>query len=177
MDDDGIDREKLKEMNRLYGGRFVCYDAVDGSACWGRIKEVVYVNSQKGLMLAFVLNDRYVKYRAGLNQLAFLRFHPQGIQGPPKEHYRIREVRGDSILRFDQIDLEENVVDLEDEFNGMNSDELFFLYMKGKEEAEKNSARDIGVNSLKKSGEYYDRACKVLATRLQEMEDGQGNAD
>jgi len=178
MDSDGIDRAKLTELNLVYQGRFVCHDVLDGGSCWGKVKEVVYVNTQEGLKLAFVLNDRYVRYSRGTDLKRFRQFHV--ASKPDETFFSVRNVPGDSILQMDKIDLETDIVNIDERLEGMDSDSLFLIFMKGREQVvEGKSAMEIGMKHLMSADkEFDDKLKRELQSRLNvETEDDSGNSD
>lgn len=146
----------LDEPNPLdeYIGRFVCYEQLDGGACWGRIKAAVKVNTIEGEKDSFILADRYVRYTRNRNLKAFRRFYPDidesrmsrpmelavGPNGEPGENkaaeffHEVRKVNGDSTLRVESIDLDRDVVDADELLDLVDSKTLFEALLVGRNE-------------------------------------------
>ena len=62
-----------------YVGKYVCHTRLDGGACWGRIKSECQVNTLAGLVDAFILEDRYVRYLRTADKRAFRWFYPDAV--------------------------------------------------------------------------------------------------
>jgi hypothetical protein len=146
-------------------GKHVCYDAIDGGACWGRIKEVVKVNTMKGEVEAFILSDRYNRYVRGKNLKQFRQFFPD--KNDPTKHVsgqisgdgkfsddpdlflESRKIKGDSILQIRMIDLERDVVDVSDLIGKVDTDLLFQAFLDGRGMGENGrTALEIGMLHL-----------------------------
>lgn len=151
-----------------YIGKYVCYDQMDGGACWGKIKDEAVVNTMNGEKSVFILTDRYVRYVVGRNDKYLRRFYPDPSQQPTMyknmqrtsqgiqdicddKTYKIKKVYGDSTLRIESIDLENDIVDLEDILSVVNEEELFEALLKSFENdnvINGKTALEIGLYAL-----------------------------
>jgi len=180
-----ITDEDIALLNEEFQGKYVCYDANDGGACWGRIKCACTVNTMDGEKPAFILEDRYVRYARGTDAKRYYRYYPMGDgasgvsvgdDGLPEElWFQVKKVRGDSVLRFDQIDLERDVISMVG-FEGVSTDLLFLVFMAGREQGsvDGKSAIEIGLRSLMQSTEgrqLQERLKQELTERMEESDD------
>lgn len=170
-----------------YIGKFVCYTQMDGGCCWGRIKDEAIVNSMDGDKEVFILEHRYVRYVRTKNLKNFRRFFPDFAEGVSpgdasmamiygddkiqKEEelfFEVRKVRGDSTLRKEMIDLENDIIDIEAVLDVVSSEVLFkaILNAKTSEEVTGKTALEIGLNVLLNDPEMSVESAKVLRERL-----------
>ena len=167
-----------------YIGKFVCYDQLDGGACWGRIKEELIVNTIHGEKEAFILEHRYVRtwrtqdlrnYRQSFPDAVAGRMvtpksmsHPMTLSQDDKPYLETRKVRGDTLLRKEMIDLENDIIDLDDVLGEVENDLLFKAVLNAKDgEVNGKSALEIGIHALLKNPSLSDEAIKALKKRLQ----------
>jgi hypothetical protein len=171
-------------------GKFVCYDQMDGGACWGRIKDEAIVNTMKGEKEVFILEHRYVRYWRTKNVKNFRKFFPgfavddftssspmihetsEGEDKAKEEEelfLEVRKVRGDSTLRKEMIDLDNDIVDLDDILGVVDDETLFKAILSAKAGADVSgkNAMEIGLNALLKEKELSDIAVKALKKRLE----------
>ena len=105
--------------------------------------------------------------------MSLKRFRQFHASNPDETFFSVRKVPGDSILQLDKIDLEHDIVDIDERLKGMDSDSLFLVFMKGREQVvEGQSAMEIGMKHLMSADEDFDEKLKrELQNRLPEMED------
>lgn len=172
-----------------YIGKFVCYTQMDGGCCWGRIKDEAIVNSMEGEKEVFILEHRYVRYERTKNLKNFRRFYPNFAQGvqpsdPSKAmihgdedvqkeeelFFEVRKVKGDSTLRKEMIDLDNDIVDIEDVLDVVDDNTLFKAILNAKSDLEitGKTALEIGLNALLKDPELSSEAANVLRKRIDE---------
>jgi hypothetical protein len=80
----------------------------------------------------------------------------------------VRKVRGDSTLRKEMIDLDNDIVDLEDILGVVDDETLFraILSAKACADVNGNDAMEIGLNALLQEKELSDIAVSALKKRL-----------
>jgi len=145
-------------------GKYVCYDALDGGACWGRIKDCVVINTQNGEKDAFILEDRWVRYARGASRKRYRLFHDDD-RFDSKVQFVVEKNNGDSILRCDQIDLDKDVVSIGEFLSAIDTETLFLAFMAGQGQGVDGSkALEIGIRVLLESGE--ECIVSELKTRL-----------
>jgi hypothetical protein len=162
-----------------YIGKFVCYDQMDGGACWGRIKDEAEVNTMNGYKEVFILEGRYVRYLRTKNVKNFRRFYPGFAEGDLEESkavstdendsqmfLEVRKVKGDSTLRKEMIDLENDIVDLDELLEVVDDELLFKSLLTVSDPCDGKSAAEIGLKALLRSPEISDKAADVLRRRL-----------
>jgi len=162
-------------------GKFVCYDQADGGFCWGRIKDEAVVNTIHGEKEVFILTDRYVRYARTKDLRNFRRFYPMAQQVTPRTasspgsveegdevFMETRKVRGDSTLRKEMIDLENDVIDLEDVLGAVDDETLFKAVLDARAGAKVTgkTAIEVGLNSLLSDDGLSVTARDVLRKRL-----------
>lgn len=96
-----------------YIGKYVCYGNLEGGFCWGKIKAVVKVNSPKGERQAFVLTDRMTCLR------------------PPYTAGNVKHHDHDTLVRFDVLNLERDVIERDACMSQLNDEEMFVVMMGG----------------------------------------------
>lgn len=139
MPDTPSTQEKPKSP---YIGKYVCYDQMDGGACWGRIKDEARVNTMKGEKEVFILEERWVRYQATADKRRFRVFYPDPENSPARStmvvdgdgsprapvhgevFLEVRKVRGDSTLRKESINLETDIVDVEEMMRRVGMDNV-----------------------------------------------------
>lgn len=150
-------------------GKYVCYDQMDGGACWGRIKDEAVVNTMNGEKSVFILTDRYVRYLTGDNDDRDLRrFYPdpslqptmyKSMQKTPQgiedicenRQYGIKKIYGESTIRVESLDLENDIVDLNDILSIVGEEKLFGELLKSFQndnEINGKTALEIGLYVL-----------------------------
>lgn len=131
-----------------YIGKYVCYGNSDGGFCWGKIKCIVHVNTQKGLKDAFVLTDR--------------------ITCPGYPFKNTRRHKGDTLLQIDKISLEQDIVEKDEPFKDFTDDELFLLVMQGEVNLARMGNKGLGIKNLLEF-QWWDAEVvkQVLADRLE----------
>lgn len=160
-------------------GKFVCYDQADGGFCWGRIKDEAVVNTIHGEKEVFILTDRYVRYARTRDIRDFGRYYPNVLANPgmsratSKEEgeevfMETRKVRGDTTLRKEMIDLENDIIDLDDLVGAVDDDTLFKAILSAREGAKVTgvTALEVGLNSLLSDDSLSASAKGVLKRRL-----------
>jgi len=149
-------------------GKFVCFGNDKGGFCWGRIVEEVKVNSPKGWMEAFVLEDRMV------------------CSEPPYTSSNIHSIHGRTIIRCDKIDLKRDVVEKNQTLADFTDDELFLLTMQGSLDAKAIRERGLAsgfvamIESMaaKENTIISDMASGILKERMGiETEEVAGNSE
>jgi hypothetical protein len=150
-------------------GKFVCYNAVDGGACWGRIKAECTVNTMSGEKEAFILEGRMVAYLRASLGVTVKTFKP-GLLVPVRTAaldlttgkltddvgIEVKKFKGDTLIRKDVIDLERDVIDLgefHEKFDSLlgnlSEDALFLALMRGQSVGLcGNKALELGLNQL-----------------------------
>ena len=160
-----------EKPNSSYIGKYVCYDQADGGACWGRIKDEAVVNTMNGEKEVFILTDRYVRYTRGENMKDFRRYYPDIsdiLLNRPMEmknnkftsdglFFEVRKIKGDSTLRKEMIDLENDIIDLGDikDLLGQVSEDIMFKALLDNNAIRNisgESALAIGLQALTQSG-------------------------
>jgi hypothetical protein len=150
-----------------YIGKYVCYDQLDGGACWGRIKDEAKVNTMKGEKEVFILENRWVRYASTMDRGRFRVFYPDAsnsparrimIQGkdglrdpePGEVQFEVYKVRGDSTLRKEMINLEKDIIDAEELIRRVGVEVIFRAVLAGRDAglADCRSAMEIGLQSL-----------------------------
>ena len=154
-------------------GKYVCYSRADGGACWGRIKDEAIVNSIHGEKEVFILSDRYVRYQRTADVKDFRRYYPQfsssstPVPHPDELFWEVHKVRGDTTLRKEMIDLENDIVELDDVLSAVEDDALFKAVLgAGNGEVKGKDALEIGINALLKDESLSGEAIAVLKKRL-----------
>lgn len=157
------------EPKSTFIGKYVCYNAVDGGACWGRIKAECKVNTMTGEKEAFILEGRMVAYQRSLLGVT-VKFFKTGMLLPSKTSamdpqtgkmtddvgMEVRRCKGDTLIRKDVIDLERDVIDLgefherfENLLGNLSEDTLFMALLRGQSEGLcGNKALELGLNQL-----------------------------
>ena len=157
------------EKKSPFIGKYICYNAVDGGACWGRIKAECKINTMTGEKEAFILEGRMVAYQRGLMGMT-VKFFKTGMLLPSKTAamdpqtgqmtddvgMEVRRCKGDTLIRKDVIDLERDVIDLgefherfENLLGNLSEDTLFMALMRGQSEGLcGNKALELGLNQL-----------------------------
>ena len=145
---DGTKKSGTLQYSKLVG-KYVCYGNDRGGFCWGRIKVVVETNTQDGYKPSFILTDR----KTCLGPNSPIRDHP-----------------GETLLRVEAVNLEKDIVDKEEFWEGITDDELFILVMGG--EVGLAEVKNLGfVNMLKHArGDLEEWAKGELRGRMN-MED------
>lgn len=142
-------------------GKYVCYNSVDGGACWGRIKAECKVNTMGGEKEAFILEDRVVAhltatlgvtakvFSAGSTNSRTMATNPFNGQLSDEVEVSVTHVKGDTLIRKDVIDLAKDVIDLDDFWGKVPEDKLFVALIQGREGPFfQNKALEIGLNKL-----------------------------
>jgi len=166
MDNERNDEFDLELERPNYVGRFVCYEQLDGGACWGKIKDLVYINTQNGEKPAFILTNRIVRYSRNKNVKTFRRFYPNynegdlslsrpvdaGSDGLEDGDYFLenRFIGRDSLLRLDSINVERDVVDCSKFLDLLSEGDLFLAVLRGNIDYEANNNKTLvgGQNIL-----------------------------
>jgi len=176
------------EVKSEFLGKYVCYNSIDGGACWGRIKDECKVNTMTGEKDAFILENRVVAHlgaKQGMTAKVFpiggavssrtMSMNPATGQLSDDLEIQVTHIRGDTILRKDQIDLTRDVIDLDD-FWGRVPEDTLFLALVGCRESEefKNKALEIGLNKLLGSDHgLQERVKQELKTRMEQRKNEQ----
>ena len=166
-------------------GKFVCYNAFDGGACWGRIKSECVINTMSGEKEAFILEGRVmVHLRAAKGITA--KIVTTGIPTPTRTIavdpttgkasddivMEVIKCKGDTLIRKDVIDLDRDVIDLDEVLEQAPEDVLFLALMKGQEDGvsgelvEKNKALELGLKHMSNSG-LEESIKKALKNRME----------
>ena len=160
----------------------MCYDQADGAAVWGRIKDEAIVNSMDGPKEVFILTDRYVRYIAPGDDKRTRWFYPNLANGNTTLHktqdvddsdaemfYKVRKINGDTTLRKEAIDLENDIIDLGyiiDTITDKGQLDILFKAILESEEIKGKNAFEIGVNAIVQSGEFSDEIIAELKKRI-----------
>jgi ribosomal protein L35AE/L33A len=150
------------ESKSPFIGKYVCYNAVDGGACWGRIKDECKINTMDGEKDAFLLEGSIVAYKRATTGItakvmktgvplpaATITLNPQTGQLGTDVEIEIRKFKGDTLIRKDVIDLERDVIDLDEYIGKTPEDTLFLALMRGRAEGLfGNLALEIGLSQL-----------------------------
>lgn len=111
-----------------YIGKYVCYGDDDGGFCFGKIKGVIQINTQKGKRDAFVMTDR--------------------TTCPGKPYKNIRHHPKDTGLLIENISLDRDIVDKDEVFKDLTDDELFLLIMQGEVNLDRLGNKGLGIKNL-----------------------------
>lgn len=185
-----MDEKKKSE----YIGKYVCYDRIDGGACWGRIKDEAKVNTIHGEKEVFILCDRWVRYSSCKNKGDFRTFFPDldnlrnrqtmvmskdGMVAPEYGDifFEVSRVNGDSTLRKEMIDLEKDVIDAEELIRRAGVEVVFRAVLAARG-SDFKSAAEMGVNALLSSEDFKRLVSKVFdgVSGDNAEKDGQGKA-
>jgi hypothetical protein len=128
-----------------YVGKFVCYDQMDGGACWGKIKDLVYINTLEGEKLSFILTNRIVRYLRTRDVGNFRKFYPDYPEGDLSSSssmsmegkqdgmfFENRFIGRDSLLMLDSINVETDIIDCDNFLDLLSEGELFSAVMEGR---------------------------------------------
>lgn len=167
-------------IEKKYIGKYVCYNSLDGGACWGRIKDEGFVTKLDGEHAVFILEDRYQRYQRTKDLRNFRTVFPsmmgagdpglsyQASMDPEDElYFEVRKVRGDSTLWKELVDLENDIVDLGEVLMEVDKDELFKAILGSQGEVNGKTALEIGVQAILKGGGISNEAIEVLRKKLQ----------
>jgi hypothetical protein len=182
-----------EEKKSSFVGKYVCYNAVDGGACWGRIKAECRVNTMAGEKEAFILEGRLVAYqratlgvtvkvvKSGLTlPVKTVAINPQTGQITDNVGLEVRKCKGDTIIRKDVLDLDRDIIDLgalHDKFRSLLSklseDALFMALLNGQAEGLcGDRALELGLIQLSGSGSGIEEQVKQeLKNRMERKRD------
>ena len=156
-------------------GKFVCYDQADGCACWGRIVDEAIVNTMEGEKEVFILDNRYVRAWRTRDLRRYRVFHPDmndphlsrpgSALGPSDEpHQQVRKVKGQTTLRKEMIDLENDIVDLSEVLAVVDENALFKAILSTKVAGK--TALEIGLSALVQDEHLSEEVKGALKQRL-----------
>jgi len=147
-----MDQEKPKSP---YVGKYVCYDQADGGACWGRIKDEAVVNTMKGEKEVFILDSRWNRHcGAELAAKRYKQFYDMTtstLQGSEGGDLGVRKIKGDSTLKKEMIDLENDIIDIGDILDFVDDGTLFKAIMSargGEGKVDGKTALEIGLQAV-----------------------------
>lgn len=170
--------------DKKYIGMYVCYDQMDGGACWGRIKDEAVVNTMYGEREVFILTDRYVRTPTTSDRKRFGQFYPDAVNDPnlrkpvqqgsqgveePEVTMRVMKVRGDTTVRKEMLNLESDVVDIGDALENVDEDTLFKAVLDARADGQVDgkTAFEIGMSALSQSSNgTYNQVASELKRRL-----------
>lgn len=127
-----------------YIGKYVCYQALDGSATFGRIKDETVINTMSGEQPAFIVEDRYTQILVE-NIQTYRQWYPnmdvnytkvQTDTGNTPSKFKIKRIKGDSLVRLSSIDLEKNIIDPKEFLDNCSTEEIFMALVVGRDIAE-----------------------------------------
>lgn len=165
-------------------GKYVCYNSVDGGACWGRIKAECKINTMDGEKEAFILEHRVVahlkacqgvtakSYNIGSRNSRTQALNPFNGQTSDEVEVSVTHIKGDTLIRKDVIDLTKDVIDLDDFWGKVPEDKLFVALVQGREGPFfQNPALEIGLNKLLGSDfGLKERVKQELKARMEKRE-------
>lgn len=148
-----------EEAKSDFIGKYVCYDAIDGGACWGRIKAEAKVNTVNGLVDVFILSGRLVRYKRARQGTTLKVGTPDDgfrtmsqVDGGKLESdlvFEVRRFNGDTILWKSGINVEKDVIDIEQFVNRVSTDDLFLAVMRGRDSGSTaKTALELGIEAL-----------------------------
>jgi len=177
----------MNEEKSKYIGKYVCYNSIDGGACWGRIKMECKVNTMSGEKDAFVLENRIVahqKANSGMTVKVFplggavasktMSLNPDTNQLGDDLEVKITHIKGDSVIRQDVIDMDRDIIDLAAVWGRFTEDQLFLALLCGKESGYfGNRALDLGLVSFLGSEKgVQERVKQEIESRMEKRTDG-----
>jgi len=139
-----------EEISKEHVGKYVCYQQADGGACWGKVKDQGFVNTLNGEREVVILSERYVRYERGKNLKQFRFFFPDPISDPKNRKageldadgkfddnmenlfHEVRKVPGDSTLRLESIDVENDLMELSEFLDIVDEKTLFSALLAGR---------------------------------------------
>jgi hypothetical protein len=154
----------MSEDPKTHIGKYVCYNAVDGGMCWGRIKAVCKINTMSGEKPAFILDGRVVGYLKAKSGLTIKMMKPgctlpygtkamnqNNGQTSDDLEIEVRRIKGDTLLRLDVIDIQRDIITIDEALSKISDDALFIMLVSAKAKADSiqgGNALEIGLSEL-----------------------------